>query len=133
LENVHFLGEKNYSELPNYLHKFNACLIPFKITNLIKSTHPVKIYEYFSAGKPVISTPIPEITSMKKLYYIGTDQKDFLEKLDVALEENDPQLLQQRIEFASSNDWTHRFNSLYSKLSSMPEFDIEHHSRTKKS
>jgi hypothetical protein len=133
MDNVHFLGEKNYSELPNYLHKFNACLIPFKITDLIKSTHPVKIYEYFSAGKPVISTSIPELTSMKKLCYIGTDQKDFLEKLDLALEENDPRLIQNRIDFASSNDWTYRFNSFYSKLLSMPEFDIEHHTYNKKS
>ena len=127
LENVHFLGERPYSELPKYLHDFNVCLIPFRSVSLIHATHPVKIYEYMAAGKPVVTTYMKELTSMTDLCYIAKDKDDFLEKLDIALKENDNDLVQKRIEFASKNTWQDRFETLCSKLEENPSFDLKHH------
>jgi glycosyltransferase involved in cell wall biosynthesis len=114
--NVHFLGEKPYQELPSYLYHFDVCLIPFKMTSLIEATHPVKIYEYFAAGKPVVSTKIPELVPLGNLCYLSSDKEMFLASLDEALKENDPDLVKRRIEFASKNTWHHRFEFLYSEL-----------------
>jgi len=127
LENVHFLGERPYSELPKYLHDFNVCLIPFKNIPLIHATHPVKIYEYLAAGKPVVTTNLDELKPMADLCYIAKNKDDFLEKLDIALKENDSEHLQKRIEFASKNTWQDRFEALYSKLDKIPSFNLKHH------
>ncbi|WP_043929967.1 glycosyltransferase [Bacillus sp. EB01] len=71
LDNVHFLGPKPYSSLPAYIHAFSVCLIPFKLTKLTKSVNPIKMYEYLSAGKPVISTPLPEVLNYDGIIQIA--------------------------------------------------------------
>lgn len=127
LENVHFLGERNYLQLPNYLQSFDACLIPFKINSLTESTHPVKIYEYFSAGKPVVSTNLTELSSMSDICYIADSKEDFLLKLDAAVSENDDGTIQKRIKFASQNTWQNRFERLYHKLSEIDSLNLNNH------
>lgn len=116
LKNVYFLGERPYIELPKYLHSFDVCLIPFKLTPLIRSSHPIKIYEYLAAGKPVVTTKIPDLLPMNDLCYIAKDRTGFLEKLDESLTENDKKLIEKRIEFASKNTWQDRFQVIYDQL-----------------
>jgi len=113
LQNIHFLGERPYEELPNYLHHFDACLIPFKLNSLTMASSPIKIYEYFAAGKPVVTTHLPALNSMKNLCYIADNKNDFLTNLDLALNENKSDLVRKRIEFASKNTWQKRFEEMY--------------------
>ncbi len=54
LPNVRLLGEKHYRELPGYLREFDVCTLPFRMNRLTKAVDPVKMYEYFSQGKPVV-------------------------------------------------------------------------------
>ena len=116
LSNVYFLGEKPYRELPLYLYHFDVCLIPFKPTPLIEATHPVKFYEYLASGKPVVSTRLTELIPFGNLCYLSSDKEEFLINLDKAINENDPQMVSRRIEFASKNTWEHRFGFLYPEL-----------------
>ena len=129
--NVYFLGERPYSELPKYLHEFDVCLIPFKKTQLIEATHPIKLYEYFAAGKPVVSTSMSELYPMKDLCYIAENKEEFLKLVNLAVNENDSNLVNKRIKFASKNTWTDRFDSLYTELKNDDSFNIEHHNDIK--
>ncbi len=127
LPNVNFLGERPYSELPKYLHGFDVCLIPFKITPLTEATHPVKIYEYMATGKPVVSTKLKELQSMSDLCYIAENKEDFLSKIEKALNEKDKELRNKRIQFSSENTWNHRFETLYKELEKIEGLDLHHH------
>lgn len=84
VKNIHYLGEKAYCELPNYLSWFSACIIPFKNSKLIKSVNPVKVYEFLAAGKSVVSTPMKEIAWFPGVS-IAQVEAEFLEKLDLAM------------------------------------------------
>jgi polysaccharide pyruvyl transferase CsaB len=108
LPNVSFLGEKNYREIPLYLSHFDVCLIPFVLNNLIKGVDPVKVYEYFSQGKPVVASNMPELAQMNDLLYIGGNAEDFAAKIDRAVHENNPDLRHRRIEYAKANTWAAR-------------------------
>jgi glycosyltransferase involved in cell wall biosynthesis/ubiquinone/menaquinone biosynthesis C-methylase UbiE len=119
LPNVHFLGEKPYQELPLYLYHFDVCLIPFKPTPLVEATHPLKFYEYLASGKPVVSTKLTELIPFGNLCYLSSSKDEFLSNLDRALDENDPQMVDRRIEFASKNTWDHRFEFLYPEVKSL--------------
>ena len=120
LSNIFFLGEKNYKDLPKYLYSFDVCTIPFKIIPLIEATNPVKFYEYISAGKPVVSTKLPELEEFKDICYLAKDKEEFLNMLDMAVKEKElddfEQLVQKRIQIAKENSWDSRVTFLEDKL-----------------
>lgn len=115
-KNVHFMGEISYAELPKYLYWFDVCIIPFKLTPLIEATHPVKFYEYLSSGKPVVSSKLPELLPFQELCYIAETREEFLEKIEIALEENDMNIRNKRIEFVKNNTWDARYQMLISHI-----------------
>lgn len=106
--NIRLLGEKPYHELPKYLTVFDVCLIPFKLTKLIQATNPVKIYEYFASGKPVVATSIPELLPFKKLVYFADNPRAFTRAIRLALAEKSLSLSRSRQQIASSNTWHDR-------------------------
>jgi len=108
LPNVRMLGNKPYTDIPAYLYNFDACTIPFLINQVTKATDPVKLYEYFSLGKPVVATNMAELQQCGDLLYIGLNAPDFAEKLDKALSEKDLSLPRRRVEFAQANTWSSR-------------------------
>lgn len=79
--NVYFLGEKPYSQLPGYLKYFDVALIPFLNNRLTLATNPVKMYEYLSAGKPVVATDLPEIRKFADVVELAEGPEDFARKV----------------------------------------------------
>jgi len=58
LKNVHFLGDKPYAELPDYLCRLDVGVIPSLLNEYTKSMFPMKYFEYLAGGVPVVSTPL---------------------------------------------------------------------------
>lgn len=109
IPNIRCLGEIPYEAVPQCLHAFDVAVIPFRIVELTKATNPVKVYEYLSAGKPVVATAIPELYLFEKLIHIGTDHEDFLNKLATAMEESgDADKAAARSNWAKGQDWSVR-------------------------
>jgi polysaccharide pyruvyl transferase CsaB len=111
LPNVRLLGSKPYSDIPAYLYRFDACTIPFLLNQVTKATDPVKLYEYFSLGKPVVATDMKELAQCGDLLYIGRGAEDFAGQLDKALAE-ESSLAERRIEFAKTNTWKARVDQV---------------------
>ena len=61
LSNVKLLGLLPFEEIPLLLWHFDVCLIPFKLNSITHAVDPVKLYEYLSGGKPVVSVPLDEL------------------------------------------------------------------------
>ncbi|HEX8233420.1 MAG TPA: UDP-galactopyranose mutase [Caulobacteraceae bacterium] len=59
--NIHYLGGKDYTELPRYLAGWDVALMPFAINDSTKFISPTKTPEYLAGGKPVVSTPITDV------------------------------------------------------------------------
>ncbi|MEI0737573.1 glycosyltransferase [Paenibacillus sp. JTLBN-2024] len=97
------LGEKRYHELPMHLHRFDAAIIPFLQNELTKATNPVKLYEYLAAGKPVVSTALPELETVAAgLTVIARTPEAFEQAVERSLRQNTPQLMEARKNFAAS-------------------------------
>lgn len=108
LSNVQFVGEVEYACLPYYLHGFDICLLPFRITPLTLATNPVKVYEYLSAGKPVVSIALPELKQFDELVATATTHIEFIEQIAELLTHNDASKGKQRQDFAQRNTWQNR-------------------------
>ncbi len=114
LPNVRLLGQQPYETMPQYLYHFDACIIPFKINPITEATDPVKLYEYLSGGKPVVSVMMPELKQYSDYVYLAADKEDFVNKLDAALSEDSAELCARRKELARQNAWEVRYQQIKS-------------------
>jgi GT2 family glycosyltransferase len=122
LGNVEFTGEVAYAALPYYLESFDVCLLPFQVIPLTLATNPVKVYEYLSAGKAVVSIALPEIRQFGDLVYTATDHAGFLDAVDLAMNTRpDSQVIARRRQFAAEQTWVHRVQGLIHGIEALPE------------
>lgn len=115
--NVQFTGEVKYSELPYWLHAFDVCLLPFKVEPLTLATNPVKVYEYLSAGKPVVAVDLPEMKQFGNGVRVAGDADAFVSAVGEAL--SSPPTPAERAgyqAFASRQTWAHRAHELDAAL-----------------
>jgi GT2 family glycosyltransferase/glycosyltransferase involved in cell wall biosynthesis len=125
LPHVHFLGEKPYSELPAWLARFDVATIPFQSTPLIEATDPVKAYEYMAAGKPVVTSDLPELRPHGNLFQQASDPATFTRKLEEALGDSDAAVVAARRRFAQENSWQSRGAAMADIVNDMfPEVSI---------
>jgi len=99
--NVHFLGARDYKDVPLYIKWCDVCISPFKLNDFTVNVNPLKVYEYLYVGKPVVATPLPELLYLENAVLIAEDKKDFVEKIKLALlHSNDLNEIQTRKEVA---------------------------------
>lgn len=112
LDNVELPGEVPYADLPGWLDRFDACVIPFRRTPLTEATNPVKAYEILAAGKPLVSTPLPEVLALGDLVRTASDADGFGRELAAALAGDDGEARHRGREFARGQTWEHRLAEL---------------------
>lgn len=121
--NIKFVGEVPYADLPHYLHAFDVCLLPFKVVPLTLATNPVKAYEYLSAGKPIVSLDLPEMSQFEDLVYVARDRAKFLDFIgQIFSQPEPPSLIERRKRFAEGETWIQRAKTLIQHAES-PERD----------
>jgi len=75
------------------------------------------MYEYLATGKPIVSTDLPEARQFNEVIYIAKDKEDFVKKIDLALCENNEDLVKKRIQIASENSWDKRIDEILEIIS----------------
>nr|UXE44555.1 hypothetical protein Hi04_10k_c2582_00042 [uncultured bacterium] len=113
LPNVRMIGEVPYRELPAYLHGFDVCLLPYRLCECALASDPTKLWEYMSAGKPVVAVRLPEIERLRELITLTSTRTEFVEGIRCGLAENDPVLRERRIAYARENSWERRAAQLH--------------------
>lgn len=116
LNNVHWLGKKDYADLPGYVRRFDVAMIPFQLNSITHATSPLKLFEYMAAGKPVVITPMRESMRYPGVL-VAQDAQDFSSKLDQALKLRlDPNYLSQIERVAQENTWDARARRILEAL-----------------
>lgn len=59
--NLHFLGGRDYADLPAYMSGWDVALMPFAMNEATRFISPTKTPEYLAAGCAVVSTPITDV------------------------------------------------------------------------
>ncbi|MEZ4926684.1 MAG: glycosyltransferase [Saprospiraceae bacterium] len=120
LPNVLFTGSRKLEELPAYLQDMDCVLIPFLCNTLTASIYPLKINEYLAAGKSVVSTSFStDIRNFAPVIRLAESHPEFIEQIEEALQENDPDLMQKRLEIAKSNTWEARIQQLWTLVADL--------------
>jgi len=116
LPNIHWLGPREYSELPDYLRYFTVATIPFLINNITLATSPIKLFEYMAAGKPIVTSDLPECRKYPGIF-IAHNPKEYVDHLDKALLlTQDADYIQQLYQTARENTWEVRVSQIAAAL-----------------
>jgi UDP-galactopyranose mutase len=59
--NIHWLGARDYRELPRHLAHCDLGFMPFAINEHTRFISPTKTPEFLAAGLPVVSTPVTDV------------------------------------------------------------------------
>ena len=61
--NLHWLGRKDYAELPCYMANWQAAWMPFALNDATRYISPTKTPEFLAAGLPVTSTAVTDVVA----------------------------------------------------------------------
>jgi hypothetical protein len=75
---IKYLGVVRHEEIPGYVRNFDALIMPFKVTDLIISVDPVKLYEYVFFNKPIVSVRYSEIERFSQFVDFYSDKNELV-------------------------------------------------------
>ncbi len=115
-ENIHYLGGKNYKELPVYLSGWDAALLLFAKNESTKYISPTKTPEYLAGGKPVVSTSITDVVRPygdMELVHIADEPESFVAAIEKALDQRtDATWLTKTDDFLKNISWDHTWQNM---------------------
>ncbi len=113
--NVYWLGKKLYEEVPLYVAAFDVCWIPFLGGRIVEHTNPIKMYEYFALGKPVVTTPMSEAEqySAEGLIHTGEGVPGLIAAVDGALRDGSDDRRFRRLAVAREHAWSRMIRRMH--------------------
>lgn len=109
LPNVHLLGRKPFSTLPEYSKGFDVAINPFPVNEVTLNANPLKVREYLAAGLPVVSSRIPEVEVLGQCH-IGDDIPGFIRGIEEALKNPGP--TKERSDTMRPESWSGRVDEM---------------------
>jgi len=114
--NVLRVGRKAFAELPRYGRFFDVGVLPYRLTEQVIHSNPIKLREYLAMGKPVVSVRFPHAAGFGQLIYLADTYDEFLHAIDRALREDDDSLRRARMECVKDTTWAARASTALQHL-----------------
>ena len=118
-ENIHYLGPKAYDDLPTYIAGWDVAMLPFARNDATRFISPTKTPEYLAAGRPVVSTSIPDVVrpyGQERLARIADTPDAFVDAIRAALCEPAAHWLPRADAFLSGNSWDATWGRIAERL-----------------
>jgi UDP-galactopyranose mutase len=114
--NIHYLGAKQYRELPSYIAGWDVATLLFAMNDSTRFISPTKTPEYLAAGKPVVSTPIRDVVrpyGESGLVHIAATPDEFVAAAEAALSEDGAARVRAADEFLSQTSWDETWSRMW--------------------
>jgi glycosyltransferase involved in cell wall biosynthesis len=106
LPNIHWLGQRSYADLPALVKSFDVCLMPFALNEATQYINPTKTLEYMAAGKPVVSTAVPDVLHhFAPIVDVAFTTEEFIAAVQRAVSSPRADLIDRGIERANRASW----------------------------
>jgi glycosyltransferase involved in cell wall biosynthesis len=104
--NIYWLGQRDYTELPALVKAFDVCLMPFALNEATQYINPTKTLEYMAAGKPVVSTAVPDVLHhFTPIVDVALTTEEFVAAIQRAARSPGAELIEQGIDRANRASW----------------------------
>jgi glycosyltransferase involved in cell wall biosynthesis len=105
--NIHVLGPQDYAAFPGFLKGMDVCIMPFPLNDTTLRGDALKLYEYLTGGRPVVSTPVPAARRLASVVRIASSKVDFVAAVEAALTDP-PQAQAARLAAVRPHSWEAR-------------------------
>ncbi len=107
LPNIHWLGQREYRDLPSLVKSFDVCLMPFALNDATRYINPTKTLEYMAAGKPIVSTCVPDVVrNFTPIVQVARSTDEFVHLAKRMCVHPDPALIEQGLQLAAASSWS---------------------------
>jgi glycosyltransferase involved in cell wall biosynthesis len=104
--NLHWLGQKQYAELPMYAKHFDVALMPFALNEATEYINPTKTLEYMAAGRPIVSTPVADVVrNFTPIVKVARTAEGFAAAVRASVTCPEPELVARGIGMAKDASW----------------------------
>ena len=104
--NLHWLGGRDYQQLPSYVKKFDVCLMPFAINEATEYINPTKALEYMATERPIVSTPVEDVVlQFTGVVKISQTSEEFIRLCGEAASAPDQAAIKRGKMLSERNSW----------------------------
>lgn len=115
-KNTWLLGQKPYEQIPHYGKCFDVAIMPWRQNRWIEGCNPIKLKEYLALGKPVVSTPFPELEKYLDVVLVAEKPEEFAECIKKALVEDNNERIVARKKKVENASWDSKAQLLFEAL-----------------
>ncbi len=124
-DNVWMLGKKPYEQIPHYGKCFDVAIMPWRQNRWIQACNPIKLKEYLALGKPIVSTPFPELDKYLDVVYEAKTPEEFADCIKKAHSENSPELVAKRRQKVTQASWDSKAELVLHELFDEKESNVK--------
>jgi len=111
--NLHWLGGRDYGQLPGYVKGFDLCMMPFALNEATEFINPTKALEYMATGRPIVSTKIEDVVlQFSDVVDIATSYEGFIAACESAIAAPSEKRIARGLALARRNSWDSIVKSL---------------------
>ena len=113
-----FDGVVEHNNLYEKIADFDCLIMPFVINEITLAVDPIKLYEYISFGKCILSVYYEEVKRFENMVYFYHDKKDFLSQLGMLRDKGFPTGYDKKMQnaFLEENSWKLRGKIIREKI-----------------
>ncbi len=116
LPNIHWIGGRDYKQLPDYIGGWDIGFMPFALNESTRFISPTKTPEFLAAGVPVVSTPIVDVVRSygdDNHVAIATDARSVVQAAEKLLAMDRDAWLQRIDKKLAEGSWDQTFENIY--------------------
>ena len=111
--NVRLTGQQPHEKLREFIAEADGLILPYVLNDYTRAVLPAKIYECLATGRPIIATPLPELTTdFARHLGFATDGPGFATAVEDALASDMDETRAARVALAQANTWEQRCRSI---------------------
>ena len=128
--NIHWLGGRDYADLPQHLHHWDCGIMPFALNDATRFISPTKTPEFLAAGLPVVSTPVRDVVNpyaTLDLVRIGTTPAQFAHAIDLAIADAASPGWRRAVSAQlATSSWDSTWASMHGRIVEAVESEVEY-------
>lgn len=115
---LRLMGVVEHRDLWNVIKDTDCLIMPFQVNDIVRDVDPVKLYEYISMGKPIITAYYEEIERFAPFVEFYRDEAELENRIERELEHDfyTKYSADQQKNFLEENSWIVRYKNLLQNI-----------------